>query len=549
VSVVSEQVTRPVATSRRLSPSILWLVTSVAMPAGIVGWFESVRLRMSTPSLIDDWFGIAYSKSAIYALVHGDYASAHLDFSGRYRPAYTAIWNYAQWHLFGRPSIPVAAAWGALRVASFLVAIWLLALLIANRSNLWQPILWLPPLAVALTPGLAVDLVRYGPADPNMVAGLVIGLTLIGVSVRRLLLAPEPSRRRRMFALLIGGYFVYLMGVYSKEASVCLLAFAPFFAKWLPPPWRATIAASRTLRWLVGLLTLSLVAPLIHVAVNLALAMSAGSDPYAGVHFSLSRKLLAAGVFPLIGAPGPLETLLWFAVVPVALFTVVDLFRHHHPDRWLVLGILSTGFVMSAFSLSRGDVPSRYYIPWILVVAAAALRVLGTASPRLQVAVALLVVGVTLSGAQNAVGNWARMEQQGSTALKLATSAVNAGCPTYLANFDVERRVAVARLLWTGGSQPVPSCSKSATTAYVVNWQSAQLPRDFASRCRSGWQELFVRDHVSLWSCPSLRAAPTPGQDEASWQTRTSVVRLLPPQRDRSPQDLFQRGGFQGNRN
>jgi hypothetical protein len=81
---------------------------------------------MPAPSLVDDWFGIAYSKSAMHALVHGDYASAHLDFPGRYRPAYTAIWNYAQWHLFGEPSITAAAAWGALRIASFLVASWLL---------------------------------------------------------------------------------------------------------------------------------------------------------------------------------------------------------------------------------------------------------------------------------------------------------------------------------------------------------------------------------------------------------------------------------------
>jgi hypothetical protein len=547
VTAVSEQVRGPVATSRQLSSRILWLLPPVAVITGIVGWFEWVRLRMFAPSLVDDWFGIAYSKSAIQALVHGDYASSHVDFPGRYRPAYTAIWNYTQWHLLGEPSITVAAAWGALRVTSFLTAIWLLALLTVNRFDRPHPILWLAPVAVALTPGTAVDLVRYGPADPNMVAGIVIGLTLIGASVRRLLLAPE-VRRMWIVALLTSGYFVYLIGVYSKEASVCLLAFAPFFVKWFPPNWRVKIAATRTRRWLVGLLAVALVTPLIHVAMHLALAASAGSDPYAGAHFSLVKRMLAAGLFPMIGAPGRLGTPLWLAIVPVALCGVVHSFRRSHPDRWLVLGLLSTGFLMSAFSLSRGDVPSRYYIPWILVVAAIALRALVTVGPRFQVAIGLLVVGIALSGARNAVRDWARTEQQGATALQLTASAANARCRTYLANFDVERRVAVARLVSSEESRPVPRCNEGTARAYVVSWQDPRLPQDFASRCRSGWEEIANRDRVSMYSCRVFQAAVTANQDQASGQPQTRMVRLVVPVHEGSPQDLFQ-PGREGNTN
>jgi len=37
------------------------------------------------------------------------------------------------------------------------------------------------------------------------------------------------------------GYLVYLFGVYSKETSVGLLVFAPFFVKWLGPAVRARV--------------------------------------------------------------------------------------------------------------------------------------------------------------------------------------------------------------------------------------------------------------------------------------------------------------------
>jgi hypothetical protein len=540
VSVVSEQVRRPVGASRRLSPSALSIALPVAVAAAVVGWFESVRLRMSTPSLIDDWFGIAYSKPAFHALIHGHYTPGEVDFAGRYRPAYAAIWNYAQWHLFGSPSVTVAAVWGALRVTSFLVAIWLLAVFTGQRPPARRPILWLAPLAVALTPAIAVDLVRHGPADPIMIAGLIIGLTLVGVSVRGFLLQPKAIASRRLWALLFVGYLAYLIGVYSKEASVCLLVFAPFFVKWLSPTWRATIAKSGVSRWLVALTAVLLITPLIHVAVHLAIAKSAGSDPYAGAHFSTARRVLAVLVFPLTGAPGPLGTLLWLTVVPVALVVALSLFRRRDPDRWLVIGVLCTGFLMSAFSLMRGDVPSRYYIPWIVAVAVVALRHLGSAALRVQFAIAILVFGVALPGTQNAVTSWVKAEQSGSTALEMATGVVNAKCSMFLANFDVERRVAIARLLGAGRSRPVSRCVRPTDRTYALSWESARLPGGFLSRCRSGWKEAAVRDGVSLLSCRSFRAGATPDQDEASGRPDVTVVRLVRPVESPRPGSLFQ---------
>lgn len=519
---------------------LVWTVP-IALVASVAAGLESVRLGLRTPSLIDDWFAIGYSRPALHALVHGDYTSAHVDFSGRYRPAYTAVWSYAQWHLFGQPSVATAAMWGVLRAAAFLIAVWLLARLIAPRSMAWHPALWLAPIAVALTPGPAVDLVRHGSAEPIMVAGLVTGMTLVGVSVRGFLLDPETLRSKRAWLVMVSGYVLYLVGAYTKESSVCLLLFVPFLVMWLRPIWRKRLPESGRIWWLPAAVVVLLLAPLVHLAAHLAVAKHAGSDPYAGVHFSLARKVVAALVFPLIGAPGPLGTFLWLAVVPIAIAQAIRLVLRRHPDRWLVAGVLFTGFAMSAFSLARGDIPSRYYIPWLVAVAAVAVRSLPPAKPLLQLAVATLVIGLILPATRNEVQRWAQLEKSGSTAVEMATSVTSAGCPTYLANFDPERRVAIPRLLGFGNSVVhVPSCDRNSARAYVLSWLNAPLPHGFSQHCSSGWQEVAVRDRVSLYSCQNLPAQALPDQDAASGAFQVAVVRLHRPAGNPSPQTLFQ---------
>jgi hypothetical protein len=287
-----------------------------------------------------------------------------------------------------------------------------------------------------MTPELALDLARHGPADPMMVAGLIIGLALIGCGARALL-DPGAERRNRAVAAVAIGYLVYLIGVYSKEASICVIAFLPFFLKWLGPEIRTQIRGSRVGRYLLPSLAVLLIAPLVHVAAHLARAVLAGENPYPNAAFSLGTKVLAAVVLPLVGAPGPLGTFLWLAGAPAAIAFTVVLFRRSHRDAWLLAGVLATGFLMSAFSLARGDTPSRYYLPWVIAVAAVAVRALAQTSAGLQIAAAVVVVAMALTGTRDAIADWARTERSGSTAVEMAKGVVVAGCPTYLANFDV----------------------------------------------------------------------------------------------------------------
>jgi hypothetical protein len=499
---------------------------------------------MPLPSLIDEWFGVTYSGPALHALLHGHFFSSGLDFSGRYRPAYTAIWNYAQWHVPEGFSMTSAAGWGMLRIAVFLVAVWVLtSWLIGHASNVPRPLLWLAPAAVALTPGIADDLARYGPGDPMMVAGLIIGLAMIGAGVRRLAFDAQASKGHASAAaaVIALGYLVYLVGVYSKEASFCLLAFVPFFLIWLATS-DGRYAAPRSRKvWvlLVGLAVL-LVAPLLHVATHLALSLTSGERPYPAAEHSLVAKVYAAGLSPLFGYPPVLQTWLWFAAAPGAIIVVVTTARRREPEAWLLLGVLTTGFLMTSLALARGEIGSWYYIPWIVAVAAVGTRGLARTNMSLFLGIAALVAVTGVSGTRTALADWAHNERSGSTAVEIAKGVVNASCPLYLTSFDIERRVAIPLLFRHAQARPIESCSPSSSEAYALSWANAPLSPQFAARCTSRWQSLGTVDELGTYRCRSLSSAAVPDQNAASGYPKIQVVALHPSTQLPRPRTLFQ---------
>jgi hypothetical protein len=535
VSVVSEQVRRPVATPRRLSPSILSTALPVAVAATVVGWFASIRIRMTTPSLVDDWFAITYSARSLHGLLHGSYLSSHADFVGRYRPAYTGIWNYAQWHLLGRPSVATAAAWGALRVALFILAVCLLTRWIA-RGHVRHSLILVAPLIVVLTPRVALDLARYGPNEPLMATGIIVGLALMGTSVRRFVAGD--SRGWRCFVdgiALLAGYLVYLFGVYSKEVSFCVIAFFPFFLMWLGPNLRTYVPRSPIGKILIAWLIALTIAPLIHVATRLAIATLAGEKPYPVPELGLGTKVFAAGFSPFFGAPGALGTWFWFLAAPAALFVAIELAVRRERDAWLAFGVLISGYLMSAVSLSRGIDPSRYYIPWLVAVAVVGFRGFVRLPRGFRVGLAAVAITTFAYGTQKNVADWVRSEDSGATAIEMAKRVISAGCPLYLANFDLERRVAIPQLFGFTDVERLRSCLHDADQAYAVSWGSKSLSLGFARRCQSKWRRLEIRNDTTLYACASFRRGAIPDQIAASDLPDVTVVHLRQSQR---PPDL-----------
>jgi len=511
---------------------------------GLALWIVAARFRLTAPSLVDDWYAVTYSPASIHALLHGHYLSSGLDFSGRYRPAYSAVWSYAQWHLLGSPSPALAAAWGVLRVAFFVLASWLLTTWLAGRDwNARRAVLWLAPFAVALTPAIAVDLARFGPGEPMMVAGLIVGLAIIARGAQALL-RDDLDRRGRRFAVptIAAGYLVYLLGVYTKETSFCLLAFAPFLLTWLGPTVRTALQSRKTRLLSLGLGVL-IVAPLVHVGARLAFAVLGGADPYPNPRYGLTSRLFSAGLSPLLGEPGALGTWMWFFFAPAAVFVALIVASRRQRDAWLLFGILVTGFLMSSIALVRGPTPSWYYVPWLVAVAAVGIRMLSSAPIGVHIGLAVLLLVLAGVRTRPALTEWSRSEHSGATAITLSKSVIAADCPLYVANFDIEQRVAIPLLFRFVPVRPIPACGKASTPAYAVSWRADPLPADFAVRCQGGWQVLSREDEVSMLRCRSLQPGVVPDQNAASGEPLVTVVRIRPQRQPPRPNRLFRSVG------
>jgi hypothetical protein len=158
----------------------------------------------------------------------------------------------------------------------------------------------------------------------------------------------------------------------------------------------------------------------------------------------------------------------------------------------------------------------------------------------LHVAVAVLIVAIGLSGTRVSIGDWAQKERSGGAAVGLAKTVVTADCPLYLANFDLERRVAIPRLLPFAHGDALPSCKQSSRRAYALAWGSKPLPSLLTDRCSLGWQGLEARRGVELYRCGSFRDHGIADQDATSGDPQVQAVRLRIPRADPSPSSLFQ---------
>jgi hypothetical protein len=374
-----------------------------------------------------------------------------------------------------------------------------------------------------------------------MIAGIVIGLIAMASGVVRMRSADSQWSR----AWLIGvfafglGYLAYLLGVYSKESSIALLGGVPFFTKWLAPQIRAQMAKGRLARVRLGTLGVLLVAPPLHAGLHLALAAMRGTSPWPNADLSIGQKIYAL-LSPLFGAPGVLGTWIWLLATPVAVAITVIEARRRNRDAWLLAGVLVTGYLMSAIPLARGPMPSYYYVPCVAAVAVVAFRAFTWGDARTRIAaVAAIAVLVPLS-TPAALAEWEHKEESASAAVSLSKGVVAAGCPLYLANFDIEQRIAVPLLFGFGQTADTPSCSPGSQSAYAVSWKNKPLSAGFASGCRGGWKHLAVVDNVGLYRCSSLRPIHVLDQYSASGEPTVTVVRVQLPLRHPPPEQIFQ---------
>ena len=492
--------------------------TAVVLLWSYALWAISPRFALTRPALVDDWYGITYSHQALTSLLHLDYDSVGVDTPGRYRPGYTAVWDFLQWHTFDAPLHMVGPnAWNLVRIGLFIAAIVCVASAVQDRSVgrvRAGVVAAAAGLLVISTPATAVDLARFGTGEPLMLGGLLGGGLLVLAAVRRTLArhaGEVTNNRAATAAMFVAGYALYLLGAYMKEASICLLVLLPFVYFHLEQKWREE-SLTRSPLWRIRsarIAAVLLVAPLLHVGAHVV----AGSARYQRHSGTWSESLLS-----IVPSPWILGTPVWsilLVVLPVALAVVVAT-RRSVP--WLALGLVVAGSVFVGFQTATGDRPSRYYLPGIVFSAVALAHLISQNGRRVQivfVAVALLVAASSQGRAT--VSRWAIVGRAENAAVEQAARLDPARCRVYFRNFDVERRIALAKLVPLVRDDYTTRCPAGAGVS--INWRAgAGTPK--AGCASPGWIKLRAADGLATFGCRRLMQDRT-----ASGQTTSERLR------------------------
>ena len=487
----------------------LALVAVVALVSGLATWLISPRFELDTPSVVDDWYGIARIPEQLR-----DVAVLENPETQRYRPGWIA-WQALQWHTLDAPDGMVGPnLWGVLRIAILVGGLGLMTSLMLPRPRsrsgavLHAALASLPAFLVVVVPKFVVDLTRFGPQEPVLVGGMALGGSLLVLGARPLL---DPVRRvpRLVTALLVvGGLGFWALGVYQKETSLAVL---PLVAAVLVggrdrlAVWPLLSVRRRTS--LVGLGAL-VALPLLHVAIESLRILVRGdllydndADGARGV-VSGTRILLewVDEALPLAGR--------WLVVAALGLVLLVTVIRRK--VDLLALGALTSGAVALALAGMSGVTATRYYIPsYALFGVALALSLARIPAPLGAAGAAAVVLAfVPLTEARTEVRAWVDAEDQ-EGALIRAISDLDDGCRVSADALDVERAFATPVLvaLERRGGRVREPCEDGTIHMLVGNVEGG-LPllhaceRGALRRVRSGGE------FMSLYRCERLREEP-----------------------------------------
>ena len=510
----------------------VWLLPPAAALAGF-GLFAP-RFGVHSPSLIDDWFAITYEPRAIHQLVHGHYVSSLVDYGGRYRPAY-AVLSYFQWITLGDHgrSTFLPTLFGLARLFFFMAAVGAVTLAVLRGRTSRRRAVVLATFAATLvvwTPGIATSFVRFGVAEPTAFAFVALSLLVMTPAVRSLALEEGGVWRPRPLARLLGGYVLYLFGIYMWEALAAVVVVLPALYYWMlqgaPRP------VPRRRKWcVVGLVAVALVAPLLHITGEILVNGHLGAHSGRAGSHSLLTALVAA-VLPTVG--GALlrpESLLWlllpFFVVPRCIRSA----RQGDRMAAVCLAALAAGWLAAYVSYVGADNLSRYYIPWIAALAVAGAWSLSGPLPNQRdlslVALGLVAITIVVGRPEGLVRNWIRDDQAGSKAIAVAGEAYATGCRVYLVGFPAERAVGIARLIPRSGTSSLTGCDSGSTRAFAVLWPSSMTaaPRG----CGPGWQRALTSGRITLLACRDFQQRTRIHTQDAALNQGLSVVRLVRP--------------------
>jgi hypothetical protein len=537
-----------VVTARAL-PALVRTQAGVALIAAVLTGAVAIFVisprfgSITSPSLIDDWDQLYYSPTALHQLEHLSYDPKAFD-PLRYRPSFWGVWSYLQWHTFGAPQrMRGPNAWNLIRIGALALALALMAIAAVHpRRRREQRRYWLgllaavPGILLFSTPAFGVDLARFGPQEPLLIASLGLGGLALVLAVWMVL----ERKAHFAFAGFVGllGLLVWTFGVYMKEAAVCVFVLAPFLAlelraRWHPPPpSRARISVAVVIGLLALAPLLQLTVQLVHIGEGPKLVYGAVPPHGLGAWVTRSRTVVEQ---QWNGIPTSFGQGIWqgFTMALPPLLLAVWL-RTRRP-QWLALGMLLLGWSVLVFQGLPMVVDPRYYMPAFAAFAISLVVLLAELPAGLRTAVMVGVAVLAANGvatSRSAVQKWVAGEQSGEL-LVHATAQLNPRlCPVYYTNFDPERHASLPVLIATLYPDTRTPCQSGAASLVVEGALPNPASQTVVATCAPpGWQPRVAAGLGTIYSCARLRRGlvPTPDGTKLPPAQILSQNRLIVP--------------------
>lgn len=485
----------------------LELVVVIALVAGVAVWLTSPRFAIDSPSLEDDWAAITRSPDQLSELARFTNPEEQ-----RFRPGWI-MWNYVQWHTFDAPRGLVGPnAWNIGRLLVFVAGLCLLtALALPAPRGPWEAALYpvlagIPALLVLTVPKFARDVARLGTQEPLLLGGMALGGSLLVLAARSLLAGSRPLVRWRTAALGVAGSVLWLVGVYQKESSVCvipLIAAVLFVGRARLAGWKRMSTRRRAA---LGVLGAIVVLPLVHVAFEIFHIAARGDLVYeaevdGGRGIVRGLEVLYDWAHEVFSPDAQL--IVWGAVgltiLAAAIRRRIDV---------LACGALASGALTFVLAAQSGVAMSRYYMPLYALFAVALALSLARLPRIFQLAglAWLVLVFVPPHGVREEVSGWTDEEQDKAAFVRAVTDLEGSGCAVAMGGLDAETSEALPVLVHLE-RRPAPRACEERATYLVVRLSGEGIP--LVRACAPGALEpLMERFFGSIYRCGRLGDKP-----------------------------------------
>lgn len=441
------------ADRRRLAVAIAFVVIATM---GVI--LCSRRFPVPEPGLVDDWYLATGPAQSV-----GDLLGKFFHATDRYRPSWDIV-EYGKWHVLDGPRGTTGAEiWNVLRMLLIAAAITIVpGALISRRegdrdlSPIWIGLLAvIPGLILLAGPQTDVNFLHLGIQEAFAFGAVTCGLALVVWATSRVLAGERPTARGPALAYAFG-YLLWFAGIFHKEASLAVVAIAPFLYLHLDREWRERQLLKGPL-WRDRTARIAFV-PLALTFLGAAFGVSRASGE--GIEFYGAPKPHGIGGWidrvadsvelQWNAMSGIAQTSEWHLLVVAAPLLAIAVFAVRRQVPWLAIGLIVAGWAVLIFQGVVLLPEPRYLIPGIALFGMALVLLLAelpapVRATGLVLALALLVVKV--GDVHTAVDDWVAIQTNDAKAVQAIADEDPARCATYFGWTTYETGESLPRLV------------------------------------------------------------------------------------------------------